>query len=277
MDDYALIDNKLAASQLDIGESSNLAQVAQTYDCTYGEQIHKDAVCILSVLAQAAIDNAKRQFDVDIGGEIRRLKKELNVKERKYPSFWTIIRSGFNKENINPDLHCPMNYMYDLKLDQFKPDTPTIDMEQFFIKHPIENDRRTCRKVEELISEYAYILEGYNIEHSKGVGDSESWYWQSRSLLMQADFDMLLKSIQKIKLSSNYAGLFSWLIDRAFVITPAMQNNVKTKSKVKKNRSLLLKVLYTMNRKQFLQCFEKYVDDPAISCTPIPEITSKTA
>ena len=52
MDDYALIDNKLAASQLDIGESSNLAQVAQTYDCTYGEQIHKDAVCIMSVLAQ---------------------------------------------------------------------------------------------------------------------------------------------------------------------------------------------------------------------------------
>ena len=46
MDDYAAIDNKLAASQLDIGESSNLAQVAQTYDCTFGEQIHKDAVCI---------------------------------------------------------------------------------------------------------------------------------------------------------------------------------------------------------------------------------------
>lgn len=257
MDDYALIDNKLAASQLDIGESSNLAQVAQTYDCTYGEQIHKDAVCILSVLAQAAIDNAKRQFDVDIGGEIRRLKKELNVKERKYPNFWTIIRSGFNKDNINPDLHCPMNYMYDLKLDQFKPDTPTIDMEQFFIKHPIENDRRTCRKVEELISKYAVILEQYNMRNQIGVSNRDGWDRENQNFLLKADFDQLMVDIQKIHLSSNYAGLFSWLIDRAFVITPSVKANVATKTKTKKNRSLLLKVLYEMNRKQFLECFEK--------------------
>lgn len=257
MDDYALIDNKLAASQLDIGESSNLAQIAQTYDCTYGEQIHKDAVCILSVLAQVAIDSAKRVFDVNVGAEIRRLKKELNVAEYKYPAFWTIIRSGFNQNNINPSLKCPMNYMFDLKLDQFKPDTPTLEMDQFFIKHPIENDRRTCRKVEELISEYAYILEEYNIEHSRGVGDAESWYWKSRSLLIHADFDLLLRNIQKIKLSSNYSGLFSWLIDRCFVITPSLRSNVKTKSKIKKNRSLLLKVLYSINKKQFLACFDE--------------------
>lgn len=36
MEDFAILDNKLAASQLDIGESSNLAQLAQTYDCTFG-------------------------------------------------------------------------------------------------------------------------------------------------------------------------------------------------------------------------------------------------
>ena len=100
MDDYAAIDNKLAASQLDIGESSNLAQVAQTYDCTFGEQIHKDAVCILSVLAQVSIDSAKRIFDVDVGKEIRRLKKEMRVDEIKYPKFWQIIRKDFSRKNI---------------------------------------------------------------------------------------------------------------------------------------------------------------------------------
>ena len=35
MDDYAAIDNKLAESQTDIGESSNLAQIAQTYDYNF--------------------------------------------------------------------------------------------------------------------------------------------------------------------------------------------------------------------------------------------------
>ena len=257
MDDYALIDNKLAASQLDIGESSNLAQVAQTYDCTFDEQIHKDAVCILSVLAQVAIDSAKRVFDVNVGAEIRRLKKELSVKEYKYPSFWTIIRSGFNTKNINLSLHCPMNYMYDLKLDQFRCDTPTIEMEQFFIKHPLENDKRTCRKVEELISKYAVLLEQYNVRNQIGIVNYDGWDWHGQNLLLKADFDQLMNDIRKIRLSSNYAGLFSWLIDRAFVITPSVKGNVAMRTKTKKNRSLLLKVLYEMNRKQFLECFEK--------------------
>lgn len=59
MEDFAKLDNKLSASQLDIGESSNLAQLAQTYDCTFDEQKYKDYICILSVLAQIAIDSAK--------------------------------------------------------------------------------------------------------------------------------------------------------------------------------------------------------------------------
>ena len=65
----------------------------------------------------------------------------------------------------------------------------------------------------------------------------------------------MMNAIGKIRLSSNYEGLFSWLIDRALVVTPAMQSNRETKNKIKKNRSLLLKVLYTMNKGQFLRCF----------------------
>lgn len=51
MDDYALIDNNLSRSQTDIGESSNLAQIAQTYECNFSDQKYSDYVCILSVLA----------------------------------------------------------------------------------------------------------------------------------------------------------------------------------------------------------------------------------
>lgn len=50
MNDYAYIDNNLAKSQLDIGESSNLAQLAQTYACNFNDQKYIDYVCILSVL-----------------------------------------------------------------------------------------------------------------------------------------------------------------------------------------------------------------------------------
>ena len=51
MDDYAKIDNGLAKSQTDIGESSNLAQIAQTYACNFADEKYQDYVCILSILA----------------------------------------------------------------------------------------------------------------------------------------------------------------------------------------------------------------------------------
>ena len=258
MDDYAAIDNKLAASQLDIGESSNLAQVAQTYDCTFGEQIHKDAVCILSVLAQVSIDSSKRIFDVDVKKEIRRLKKEMRVDEIKYPKFWQIIRKDFSRKNINPLLHCPMNYLYDLQLDQFRADTPTLDMSYFFVKHPIEHDRRTCRKVEELIDKYSTLLYDYYISIHPNQNAKDFEVNNERYLLLQADLEGLINDIQKQYVSSNYVGLFSWLIDRALMITPQMiSNNANLKNTVKKNRSLLLKTLYSVNKRQFLMCFKR--------------------
>lgn len=51
MSDYAKVDNLLSASQTDIGESSNLAQLAQTYSCNFEDQKYDDYVAILSVLA----------------------------------------------------------------------------------------------------------------------------------------------------------------------------------------------------------------------------------
>ena len=54
MDSYALIDTNLAKSQNAIGESSNIAQLAQTYASSFGDKKYRDAVCILSVLAQVA-------------------------------------------------------------------------------------------------------------------------------------------------------------------------------------------------------------------------------
>ena len=134
MNDYAYIDNNLAKSQLDIGESSNLAQLAQTYACNFNDQKYIDYVCILSVLAQVAIDNAKRRFDIDLSDEIRRIKNDMDIKENMYPSFWMIIKRGFNEKYINKNLKCPMNYLYDLDLTEFHNQDSTLPMSHFFAK-----------------------------------------------------------------------------------------------------------------------------------------------
>lgn len=49
--DFALVDNKLAAAQLAIGLSSNLAQLCLTYSYNFEDKKYQDYVCILSVLA----------------------------------------------------------------------------------------------------------------------------------------------------------------------------------------------------------------------------------
>lgn len=248
MDDYALIDNNLANSQLDIGLSSNLAQIARTYSCNFNDGKYIDYVCILSVLAQVAIDNAKRRFDINLSDEIKRIQNDLNIKENLYPSFWSLIKKNFNKSNINDKLSCPMNYLYNLDLSEFHHSTSTLPMSHFFVKYDMSNNIRTCRKVEDLISKYSISL--YDVNSS----DSE----KEDYLLLRKDFDDLISDIQKVKISKNYLGLFSWMIDRAFMITPNIKSTKKQiLTTLNKNKSLLLKVLYEVNSSNLLKCFSK--------------------
>lgn len=253
MDDYALIDNNLAKSQTDIGESSNLAQIAQTYECNFEDQKFSDYVCILSVLAQAAIDSAKRRFDIDITEEIKRIKKDMDIKEHRYPSFWSIIKRDFNKKNINKDLICPMNYLFDLNIAKYRDNSTTLPMSKFFTKHPLDINRRTCKRVEELINEYSLSL------YKNNVGESTSSESAEDYLLLRSDFEELVTNIRSINISGNYIGLMSWLIDRAFIITPDVSRNKMLKTNLGTNKSLLLKVLYEVNPKCFLKCFSEKI------------------
>ena len=251
MDDYALIDNNLAKSQTDIGESSNLAQIAQTYECNFDDYKFSDYVCILSVLAQVAIDNSKRRFDIDLTEEIKRIKKDMDIKTHKYPAFWSIIKKEFNRRNINKELGCPMNYLYNLNFNKYKPTTSTLPMSHFFIKHQLDINRRTCKRVEELISKYSLQL------YSQNVSDNYNNEHENEYLLLRSDFDELVRSIRGLNISGNYIGLMSWLIDRAFIITPDVSRNKMLKTNLGTNKSLLLKVLYEVNPKCFLSCFHK--------------------
>lgn len=252
LDDFALVDNKLASSQLAIGESSNLAQVCLTYTYNFDDKKYKDYVCILSVLAQCAIDNAKRQFDIDLENEIKLIKKDMDIKNHKYPVFWLIIKRNFKKSNINYDLKCPMNYLYDLSFKEYHEKKQTLPMSHFFKKYELDENRIKCKKIEELIQKYSFKL-FTSIQDVKKGEENDNEY-----LLLRSDFDELIQDIRKIYISKNYLGLMSWLIDRSFMITPQVKRNDKTiKSKIRTNKSMLLKVLYEVNPNALLKCFSK--------------------
>ena len=250
MESYAIVDNALARSQTDIGESSNLAQIAQTYACNFDDPKYDDYVCILSTIAQIAIDSAKRRFDIDSTAEIKRIKQDMDLKRNKYPKFWGLIKYGFNKKNIDEKLHCPMNYLYDLNLGKYRHSSSTLPMTDFFIKHPIGINRKTSKRIEEMIVKYSLSLSTYQTNDKTDYYDTE---W----LLLRSDFENLIYDIRNTKISGRYIGLMAWLIDRALNITPDVSRNRLLKTKLNTNKPILLKVLYEVSAKIFLECFKK--------------------
>lgn len=263
INNYSKIDNKLAHAQAAIGTSSNMAQIAQTYMYSFDDKKYVDYVCILSVLAQCAIDNAKRTFDIDLNEEIDRIKKDMNIEENGYPIFWKHIKDKkakiggkkFNKEKINEDLICPMNYLMNMEFKNSRNDKSTLPMSYFFNKFELEENRRKSKKVEELIEKYSLDLYEYNINNNKGYSDYGN---NDADLLLREDFEDLIDDIKQTYISKTYVGLMSWLIDRAFLITKETKVNKNLiNRKTNENKSLLLKVLYDINSNNILKIFSK--------------------
>lgn len=124
--DYADMDNKFSHSQLGIGWSSNLAQLALTYYWTEQQKPNKnnyhltllqDNFIILSVIAQVIIDGCKREYEIDGMEEIKRIAKmpcmkhtvsymdnDDNIKQyrRDYPSFMRYIKKIERQKNGKP-------------------------------------------------------------------------------------------------------------------------------------------------------------------------------
>lgn len=244
---FAIIDNNLSAAQLDIGESSNVAQIGLSYTYNDFGKEFGGYVAILAVLAQCAIDNCKRRYDVDIHSEIIRCKEEMNIKEFGYPKFFGLIKPEV-RNKINPNVVCPMNEVSKIKINRVHYSVPAISIQEFFIKHEDKPYMKRCRQVEELIEKYSLKLYTTQIDCNS---DYEDW------ILLRSDYDKLIEDIRRLNLSDKYVGLMSWLINRAFMITSKIQEQSDVIStKLSKNRPILLKILYDLNPKMFKKCFK---------------------
>lgn len=121
MEDLARIDNDLAKAKYATGASSNLAALALSWYCENKTTGLEDVVSIASTLAQCAIDNSKRMYQVDLNKEINRITKldcmkkfkkiEKEVKgkivKKSYvakPYFWYFVKEiKENEKNLYLD------------------------------------------------------------------------------------------------------------------------------------------------------------------------------
>lgn len=209
---------------------------------------------------QAAIDNAKRTYECNISTEVDRIKKDMDIDKNGYPEFWRIIRPEFNATKhtkngdinlINHDLKCPMNALYYYRPKHIRQDATTIPLKEFFIKHYTPLDGRKSKKIEGLIQKYSIDLYKYNANTNSEDDDY---------ILLQNDLDDLIEDIRKIHIGNNYLGLMSYIIDRSLLVTDELRKNkIKLSTRLFKNRSLLLKVLYDISKPQLLQCFKSKI------------------
>ena len=97
MESYAEMDSKISSSQYAIGEASNIAQLALSYYYDGGSKSKEleDVFIICSVLAQVAIDSAKRVFDINVNSELLRLSNLTCMQPedgKKYPVFYAKVQ-----------------------------------------------------------------------------------------------------------------------------------------------------------------------------------------
>lgn len=251
---YAQMDSKISASQFAIGHASNIAQLALSYYYNSGgkDRDLEDTFIICSVLAQAAIDSAKRSYEVNVNSELNRLSRHpcMNHSDGAiYPAFYANIqiekddkvRSKIKAEEIGR-FNCPMEILAELieediiDLRQNKQlISKTCGMEKIFLyKADGTRDSKQYKKVLSIVQEYDKtvkdIVKDINHEDKKEI-----------SKAIGRKFEECMVKINKLNISK---GTMLSLIAYAF----------KENGDV---RDRLLTVLYDKDHNLFLNCLKK--------------------
>lgn len=251
MASFAEMDYKIARSQNDIGITSNLAQLALSYyfdgRAADREGELQDIFVICSVLAQVAIDSAKREFNVSVGSELGRLNKVVaeigeNINgSRKYPRFYAGHMKMKGKceitENQVGKFNCPMDIVYDL-VDEMTIDsrvnkeyqTRTIPVDSLLL--PYNKGDANRKQYQKIVSE----IEAYDAK-VKNLDKAAEDYSEKILYLFAQTADRIRKHTIKQDTMMR-------LVDKAFH-DPCLS----------RMRSRLLTLLYDNNLQNFLSCF----------------------
>ena len=255
------IDNNLAKAKNDIGISSNLAQMAMSYYWDKPSKELANVVATLSVLAQIAIDNAKRIYSVDVAKEIEKIRKldcmqrtKINTKSREIklkPMFWQYVSSKVNKQNLDY-LNCPMDFLQEVINDEKtgikngnrKQDTIITSTLIVNVDGKAKNEQMD--KIESLVIGFDNEVKAHAEEVAKKGKetdvDKDKWFKKEEIL-----YDDVVAEVSKMKLSEK-------TINR--LINKALENSKDKRSGCTKYKRKLLNVLYKSHKRKFLDNFK---------------------
>lgn len=228
---YALMDSKISSAQMSIGYSSNLAQMALSY---YYDKYYRtndksseleDIFVICSVLAQCAIDSAKRIYSVNINTELNKIHdmecmreycEEVNEENEqgeeevrrvpKVPLFYAENQKsrGNKEENYVVDVFkCPMQLLYDIIKSGIDRQVPsqTVDIDKALywgsdmrkaatlIK---KNKSKQLKRILSIVKQYSKEVKTFNVD--------EEEYFKKRSMA----FSGCMKEIRRHKIDQEF-------------------------------------------------------------------------
>lgn len=257
MESYAMMDNDISSAQYAIGRASNIAQLALSYYYHDGNRSQEleDVFIICSVLAQVAIDSAKRNFEIKVNPELSRINNlDCMNRHPKYPRFYANIqklkqrKSKKKRESINEgdigDFNCPMDIIYriieqniiDLRKYKYL-NTFTANLRVVFcydLEKIKKRDRKQHIKIISIVKEYNEIIEGF---------DKEDEDYHENVL---REFEICMSKLERLQIKSNT--MYS-LIAYAFYTGGSICDR-------------LLTALYDKDPKTFLECFKKSAKSP---------------
>jgi len=258
MESYAAMDSKISSAQSAIGEASNLAQLALSYFYDGGGQNKEleDVFIICSVLAQVAIDSAKRQFEIDLGSEINRIRK-LPCMQDKYPVFYAEVKKDkfqhskrkVSEEEINGleeqtrEMACPMDILYKL------------------INEGVEDRRhgKVSKKDKRVI---------YSMNNLWNFTLKDILFSKKLKNVKEIIMDYYTNANELISTDEDYGKQMTFLLEDClekiednYINKDMMQALIASSYKDSKLHEKVLIVLYNLNEKVFLSCFSKKLNE----------------
>lgn len=283
-DSISSIDNLLAKGKLDIGQTSNLAQLALSFyqNCLFiaenieyakskDNQQHaedkkeilkfaeelKTIFIISSVLAQISIDTAKRQYSIDIPTTIKAIKKTEAFKQinKLKPKWMDIISSTNISKGKLCTCSCTMGYLQDvieegvINLINNKENLPT----ELLLKEDIILNNYTNYPQ---IKEIQKIIESYDKQVKYLNQQKKKYKWNSEKLEKKVNpiRDNVISKIGRLTINKE---TMYYLVKNAITnTTDDKKLSNEEKSDLKKVKTKMLNILYNTHTNLFLSVWK---------------------
>lgn len=244
LEDYAKMDNQIADAQESIGTSTDTAQLALSYfyDEVMESRELKECFIILSVIGQISIDLAKKEYNLDVVKEIRRIKTLPCMKGKPIPEFFANTKKTRNNKTFKDreikSMNCPMDIMANILDDKI---ITYADRDKHL---PLRDFFNTEIKGH-----------GNRYKKEKVIKEAETYNNNIRSLMAmesQMDEDTIFQ------LTINYMKQFLNKAAKNLDQETIMQLVIyASKDENKMLRSTIFNFLFTNYREEFLNCFVK--------------------